>query len=311
MSGAWASSCRLPLPLGAVGEQHLACPEAGHGLVAHPFLQRRLDVVDDGGVWHVDGGLRLLDRHTRLEPGEQIRPVVPPQLEGIRVALQQPTQRDRHVDVRRDAHRRAVERRRRHADNRQRLAVDDERLVDDIRVPVETRPPIVVAQHDDRRLAGGPVVGRANQPAKSGLHAEHPEVASRDERPFPAHRLAAVGEVGAEPDVRGQTGKRRLLPFEVAEHRVAEDLVAPAGLAARLRPRLRAGRRQVDQPRRFLDRQRPQEELLEEREDRGIGPDAQGEGGNGDGGDERCAEERAHRAPQRDCVHGKRSYLGL
>ena len=65
----------------------------------------------------------------------------------------------------------------------------------------------------------------------------------------------------------------------------------------------------INQPIRLLDRQWPQEELLEEGEDRRVGPDAEGQRGDRDDGDERRAEERAQRAPQRECVHGGgRSY---
>ena len=43
-----------------------------HRLLAHALLQRGFDVVDDGGIRHVDASRRLLDRYARLEPREQI-----------------------------------------------------------------------------------------------------------------------------------------------------------------------------------------------------------------------------------------------
>ena len=200
-----------------------------------------------------------------------------------------------HEHLRRRAERRAREVARRHADDGQRLAVDDDRVVEHVRVGAEARLPVRVAEHRHRRLADRAVVGRAEQPAERGLHAEHREVAARHEHALAAQRLAAVGEVGAEETVRRDAGERRLHPLEVPEHRVAEHGVAVAGLVARLRAGLRAGRREVDQPRGLLHRQRPQEELVEQREDGRVGPDPERQRDDGDDRDERALEERPER----------------
>jgi hypothetical protein len=64
--------------------------------------------------------------------------------------------------VRPRAERRAIEARWRHADNGQRLPVDDERFTEDWRA-IETRIPERVAQDGDRRAALAPVVVGPNQ----------------------------------------------------------------------------------------------------------------------------------------------------
>ena len=56
--------------------------EPRHRLLAHALLQRRLDVVDDRPVDAVDRRARLLDRHARLQPREQVDPVAAPVLEA-------------------------------------------------------------------------------------------------------------------------------------------------------------------------------------------------------------------------------------
>ena len=63
---------------------------------------------------------------------------------------------------------------------------------------------------------------------------------------------------------------------EVTEHLVAEDLVATARLAARGRARFGSGGGQVDELLRRLDRQGPQQNLIEEREDRRVRADSKG-----------------------------------
>jgi len=71
-------------------------------------------------------------------------------------------------------------------------------------------------------------------------------------------------------------------PFEVLEHRVAEDLGAVAGLVAVVAARLGAGRAEVDQLAGRPDGERPAEHLVEDREDGGVGADAERERQDGD-----------------------------
>ena len=59
------------------------CLEARERLLAHPFLERRLDVVEDVSVRRADGGGRLRDGHARLQPGEEVRPVAAAVVEAL------------------------------------------------------------------------------------------------------------------------------------------------------------------------------------------------------------------------------------
>jgi hypothetical protein len=84
--------------------------------------------------------------------------------------------------------------------------------------------------------------------------------------------------------------------LEVAEHRVAQHDIAVTGLVTGLAARLGAGRRQVDQPIGLLDRQGPQDELVELRENRGIGANSESQRDDGDDRHEGAFEE----APERE-----------
>ena len=85
-----------------------------------------------------------------------------------------------------------------------------------------------------------------NRPAERG-QTQHAEVAARDEHAVALRGLAAVGQVGVEEAVGGNTSEDRLLLLEIAKHQVAEDAVAAAGVVARLRSRLRPGTGEVHQ----------------------------------------------------------------
>ena len=79
------------------------------------------------------------------------------------------------------------------------------------------------------------------------------------------------------PNVRWAASPRKhlLRLLEVAEHRVAEDLVAAALVVAGLRARFRPGIGQVDQLIRRRHRQPAQQHLVEQRKNGGVRPNAQ------------------------------------
>ena len=72
-----------------------------------------------------------------------------------------------------------------------------------------------------------------------------------------------------------QAGEDGLYALEVAEHRVAEHDVALPSHVARLGARLRAGSREVDEPVRLENWKRPEQQLIEQREDGRVGADAE------------------------------------
>ena len=113
--------------------------------------------------------------------------------------------------------------------------------------------------------------------------------------------------------MRGESAEYRLRSLEVPEHRVAEHHVAVSRLPARLGTGFGAGSREVDESVRVGHRERTKQDLIEERKDGGIGPDAEREGNDRDAGDERGLEEGAegegemsHPGPAPEGLGGKR-----
>jgi hypothetical protein len=283
---------RRALPLRAPNDAHRLRLELHLGLVAHPLLERRLDLGDDRVIGDVGGGPGLLHRDAGLQPREEIRPVGLALVEALEAGLHLSAQRDRDEHARLHPERRAVEARRGHAHDRHALAVDGDRFVEDVGIESEPRLPIVVAQDDDVRFADDAIVLGPEQAAKRGADAEHREVAARDEHALAVEGLLApVGEVRVEDAVRGDAAERHVGVLQVAEHRIAEHLVAAAGVAARVAPRLGPRRGQVDQPIGRLHRQRAQQHLVEQRVDGRVGADPECQGQDGDGGDERRARQ--------------------
>ncbi len=93
--------------------------------------------------------------------------------------------------------------------------------------------------------------------------------------------------------MRRDVGEDGLDFLQVTEHAVAENDVAVAGAAAALEAGLRAGRAQIHEFRRVGNRERLQQHLMEHRKDSSSRPDAECQGDDGDGRDERSSEKRA------------------
>ena len=104
-----------------------------------------------------------------------------------------------------------------------------------------------------------------------------------------------MGHAGAEATVRHDVREHGLLPLQVTEHRVAEHFVAAALPGATVRAGLRPRGLEIHQPFRLDDRQRTQQELAVEREDRGVRPDAEGQRNDRYARDDRGLDEHAQR----------------
>ena len=136
---------------------------------------------------------------------------------------------------------------------------------------------------------------RTEQPTDGGRETQGGEVGAGDLHPLNAEGPPPVRHVGAEAAVRNDVGEDRLVPPEVAEHRVAEDHAAPARpvATARARSALGSGGFEVDQPFGLDDRQRTQHELAVKGEDRRVGPDAEGQRHDRHARDDRGLEEHS------------------
>jgi hypothetical protein len=216
-------------------------------LGADALLQLRLDVVDDRLVERVHLPARVLDGHARLEPREGVDPVAVTPLPGGKARLQHGAHGDRHIDLRQIAERRPVEPFRGDADDRERDAIDDDRLTNDRRIGTQLRLPVRVAEDGDGMRADGLVVARAQKPASGRPQLKHREVRSRYEHRLGVERLLAEGQVRAESAMRGNAREHGLALLQIPEHRVAQNDSAIAGLVARLGPAVRLGAFEVHQ----------------------------------------------------------------
>ena len=274
--------------------------EAGQGLGAHLRLERRFDVGQDAAVQGRHRGAGLVDGNLRPQAGEQVEPVVPAILEAALVLnrIQPRIHRERHEDPGWHVDRRAAESGRRHAYDGQRLTVDQQHVSEHVARAAQRVLPELVAQDGDRMAADRLVDLRTEQPPQRRHEAQRREVRAGD-----LHALDDVeappppGSAEHEAAVRRDVREDRLLPLQVAEHRVAEHLVAFAGPVAEVRAGLRPRRFQVDQALRLDDRQRTQQQLAIEGEDRRVGPDAERQRQNRDARDDRRLDEHAHRQP--------------
>src|SRR5262249_36110480 len=93
--------------------------------------------------------------------------------------------------------------------------------------------------------------------------------------------------------MRGYTGKNGLSSFEISEHRKTENVIAIARLATGNRAGLCARSHEVDEARWLWNRQRPEEQLGEQRKDGRGCADAKRERQGRDNGDERRLDQRA------------------
>ena len=171
------------------GAIHALGSKLCHRRLAHSFLEGRLDGVHDAVVADIEGAARLIDGDARPEPGEDVGPVAAAIAESREIRLERRAQRDRHEHLRPRADGRAREPTRRDADDREALAVDDQRVVQHGRVRPEPRAPVVVAENHDAGFANRTIVAGVEQPAERGHEAEHLKVAARHEHASTAERL--------------------------------------------------------------------------------------------------------------------------
>ncbi len=192
----------------------------------------------------------------------------------------------------------------RDAEDGELLTVHDDGLAEHIPIAAQLGLPVRVREHGDEVGADALVVGFREEAAQGRPHTEGREIRTGDVHAVSGKGLVVVDDAHPEAVVGGDPREHRLPLFEVPEHPVAEDHITVPGLAARLRARLGAGVAQVDQLVGLPHGQGPEQDLVEERKDGRVGPDAEGQREDGDGGDERSPKEGPECQP--DTSHRRR-----
>ena len=195
---------------------------------------------------------------------------------------------------------RAMERRRGHADHRERLLVQPHGRPDHARIATERAPPQSVAQDDVRRRVRAALVRRVEEPSDLRLNPQHVEVVAGDgDAAEPRPRVAAAQarfRVRPEPDHVAEAG---VSLAQVLEGGIRRRQVASAH--ARPVPNL-------VQALRVAHLERPQHDRVEHSEHEAVGPDRQREGEHGYKRERGGLPEAAERVAslQQQIVHNSR-----
>ena len=145
------------------------------------------------------------------------------------------------------------------ADDPERLAIQHERLADGVGAAAEPALPQAVRDHRDRLR----FVGRLNRAPQLDTRAGDREVVRRYPDRLDALRLTATRQVHAPREARDQGIEGAALGLEVGE----------VGERERLAIRARPDEREGDESARIAQRQRPQQDRVDQREHRGVGAD--------------------------------------
>ena len=267
------------------GRAHLARDLGVQG--NDPDAPARVAIRELGGEGRSDRRhfrLRRRGRLARLQPGDR---------RGVAAALLRAFLGEHHgrPEVRglsgeRSRLQEEAETRRHDADDRDGTAVDLDGPPDDGRIAAEAALPEAVAEDHDLIVPVGTFVGREGA-AEHRRDAEGREEARHDELRDELLRPAVAGEVDPVVVETGHRRERRfpLLPPAVVER--GDDVLAAGTLRALFPDRHETGR--------LLEGQTLDEHGVDDREDRRVRADAQGESRDRDGGEAGVFAERAGR----------------
>jgi hypothetical protein len=240
-----------------------------------PVLVGMRIVVRDPRADGVHVGLRLFERHTRLQPRDHAEPVVVARPFAWRECQRTPQLRPAPVE-------RAVGRH--DADHGVRIPVEQDRAADDGRIAPELLLPERMADHDDA-IASGRVFAGGERPSRCRLGAIDVEVRGRDAGPPDLHWSTGSGECRRRIAGGGRRAEHRVLVLPVAE-------VHGRGAVAQ------AARRPLedaDDAGGIAVGQRPEQHAVDEAEDRARGADPEREHQQRDDRERGAVPERAQR----------------
>ena len=213
--------------------------------------------------------LRLFLRLAWREPSEYGQPPVAAPIERALLAADDRLGAERRRDVEGAADLHAAEIALRDADDRERVSVELNRFADHVRAAAVFALPESITEDRDRpiRTAAAPIIVGREQAANLRRDAERVEEAAADEEPLRVARLAAGIQVEARVAVGADADQHLLVIADVLPLRVGQRGVGAAyALEA-----------ENHQPIRLVDRQRLEDQRVDQREDRDVGADAEGQ----------------------------------
>jgi hypothetical protein len=227
-------------------------------------------------------GRRLFDRHGGRQAGDREQEETAALLVPREVRLHDAVHRLGHPHRRSAAEQRAAEPPRRHADHRERRAVERQRLADDCRIPAQAALPEPMAENYHRRrllaFLGQEPAAECRPCAKDG------EIVARHHLRRDLLRLGAAAPVDLREGKRRHPGEHLVL--------VANVLVVEMGEGESARIAL-IDHEHRHQPIRLGDRHRLEHDRVDHAEDGGIGADAERQRQRGDGSEGGTLREHA------------------
>ena len=240
----------------------------------------------------LQSGLRLFQRHSRLEAAEDLREAAATVVQAVELAGEFVLHHHRDADLRRGSGLHAIEARAAHTDDGQRIAVEHDLPADHGGVGGEARLPVTVTQDGDRVAALHKIVLRVEDAAQGGAHAQDREVIAGDEFARDQFGPAFVSQAEAVAEAAEHSLEDLVLVAEILVHGIGNRVAA--GVASVVR----SARREQHQLFRVAHRQQLQDQLIDQREDGGIGADSQGEREHRDGREQGRFAQGAERVAQ-------------
>ena len=161
------------------------------------------------------------------------------------------------------------------------MAVERDGGVDDGGIGGELVAPEIEGEDDEGVGVVGGVVGCGEEAAEGGLDAEHGEVVAGDDLGVDDVGGCAAAEAGVAGGGGEQAGEGLVLVAEILVHGVGEVVGVVAAPAAGFTVPGGIGGFEDDERGGIVDGKRAQQGLIEEREDGGVGADAEREGEDG------------------------------
>ena len=233
----------------------------------------------------LDLGLGLAERDAGFEPAGQEGAAVPTIDQLVVGVIELVDDHDGNEDVGRNGAEPAGVLRRNNAEDLVVGTVQADRPAHDRRIGRECPAPEPFTQHHHGPLAGGRRVGRLDEATSQRAEAQDLEILGRDhlDREFegPAAGLkGGEGQLGA-----GDAVQRGHLTPKIRDVRLGQDVIAKIAVAPV----------DLDQPLRMADGRLPKDHIVDHREHRAVGPDAEGERQHRNAGECRASRQTPHR----------------
>src|SRR5262249_51566024 len=225
---------------------HLLRLETYQSLFAHP-LERSFHIINDVVIEPVHGGRCLIHCYAGFESCEKVCPVLRAVFKTVKARPCETHHRYGQEYLCCGSNGGALEIFRGDADDRHRLSIDGESLIENAWILGEALPPIVVTQNNNMWLIDGSIIGLGQQSAQSRLQTQHRKVAARHDESPAVLGLPTICKVRAGKDMGSNAGEDILVPFKITEHGVAEYRLAAPNISARRTALFRAWGREVYQ----------------------------------------------------------------